>query len=296
MGVPYFFSKTAGGFLWRYHACSLFVHKQITASEVFRFCLPFKRGDVIGITHKAHKALNDKMKEMDMDYDAVQLTPEILLYPSERSVEGWHDLLYIFHQIVLCDQYRGKDNLVKGSVVIDAGANIGLFAVFAAMLGAKVYAFEPAKETLAVLEENVKALDVEVVPVGLGNVPTSQTLVVYPKGLGASMFVDSGIDPETALPGVAHHTQQAEITTIDAFVRKKGLTTVDFIKIDAEGYEAKILAGARDTIKKFRPVVAMSAYHHPEDITTLPGTLNEMTPYKCELRRDAELDFICKPL
>lgn len=73
-------------------------------------------------------------------------------------------------------------------------------------------------------------------------------------------------------------------------------TRVDFVKIDAEGYEANILKGAAETIRKYKPVVVMSADHKPNDKTELPAIMNSVTPYNCELRHDCEENFICKPL
>ncbi len=64
--------------------------------------------------------------------------------------------------------------------------------------------------------------------------------------------------------------------TIDGFVRQNGLERVDFIKMDTEGYEANILEGARDTIKRFRPIIVMSAYHHEGDENALAKIISSI--------------------
>jgi hypothetical protein len=46
----------------------------------------------------------------------------------------------------------------------------------------------------------------------------------------------------------------------------------------SEGYEANILRGARETIMAHKPVVAMSAYHHPHDKDELPEIMMEIDP------------------
>ena len=100
-------------------------------------------------------------------------------------------------------------------------------------------------------------------------------------------FNDGKFNPEQE-----GYFEPISIVTLDSL----NLPKVDFIKIDTEGYEAPILRGARETIKRCRPIISMSAYHNPNDKTELPALLNSITPYRCELHRGSEEDFICKPI
>jgi FkbM family methyltransferase len=52
--------------------------------------------------------------------------------------------------------------------------------------------------------------------------------------------------------------------------------TVDLIKIDVEGAEARVLRGARQTILRNRPVLAVSLYHNPQDLWELPELLSDL--------------------
>ena len=77
----------------------------------------------------------------------------------------------------------------------------------------------------------------------------------------------------------------AKVTTVDKFVEANKLPRVDFIKMDVEGHELKVLAGARETIKTFKPSLALSAYHRGDDLIKLPKFLLELNPgYKFYLR------------
>jgi len=66
--------------------------------------------------------------------------------------------------------------------------------------------------------------------------------------------------------------------TLDSFVERQKLERVDFIKLDVEGAELSILKGALETIKKFKPKMAISIYHKPEDIITIPLFLFNVLP------------------
>ena len=71
--------------------------------------------------------------------------------------------------------------------------------------------------------------------------------------------------------------------TIDDFLSGQ---EIDFIKLDVEGFEASVLQGAKDTITKHKPVLAVSCYHHPEDLWELPKLIDQIDDsYRLYLRQ-----------
>jgi hypothetical protein len=60
-------------------------------------------------------------------------------------------------------------------------------------------------------------------------------------------------------------------TTIDSFVNEKKLSKVDFIKMDIEGAEMSALEGGIETIRKFRPKLAIAIYHSLDDFFNIPN-------------------------
>lgn len=140
---------------------------------------------------------------------------------------------------------------VRGEgVTLDIGANIGLTSVLLARHGAgPVYAFEPHPATFALLERTLAANGLDgVTPVNLAVGRAAGTL---------PFFVDEDSSAShVVLPDAAGREGSIEvpITTVDAF-RQEIAARISFIKIDAEGAEPDILAGAAETLAEDQPGV-----------------------------------------
>jgi FkbM family methyltransferase len=132
-----------------------------------------------------------------------------------------------------------------GGTVIDVGACLGdMTATFSRMVGdnGSVIAFEPNPAAFECLYHNMKPYkNVRLINCGLGSVRSSASVVHPPnadKNLGASQLKDGG---------------PVLITSMDNL--SASWKRVDFIKIDAEGWEPRILNGAIDTLKRFKPTI-----------------------------------------
>lgn len=76
--------------------------------------------------------------------------------------------------------------------------------------------------------------------------------------------------------------EEIEVTTLDEVLDGAPVT---FVKMDIEGAEEAALQGARQTIMKHKPRLAISVYHKMTDILTIPEMLLEMVPeYRFWLR------------
>lgn len=145
---------------------------------------------------------------------------------------------------------------------VDAGANIGYYALYAAPCVRRVWAFEPNPATLPVLRANAaRAGNVEVVPRALFSRPGRMTLDVGSEA-EISHLVTSG---ETGAV-----TVEVEVTTVDAFCAAQPGVRITGIKIDVEGADFAVLEGARATIARDRPLVltefSESTGNRPEDL------------------------------
>lgn len=165
-------------------------------------------------------------------------------------------------------------SLKNGDVVIDAGANIGLFSIFASRKvgsSGKVFAFEPIAETRKILEKNLREnniTNVVVVPHALGNKSEKTMFSVNVKELGASSAVFKDGDTE----------EEVSTIRLDDFAQENQLRKIDFVKADIEGMERFLLEGAKESIINFKPNLSICLYHLPDDPQVLEGLARSFVP------------------
>lgn len=140
-------------------------------------------------------------------------------------------------------------SLVKpGMVVVDVGANIGMYTLHAArLLGGqgKVYSFEPAPLTFEILKDNVQVNGF----LELGVIELNQAAVTDKAGIAKLATFSNNSGHNTLFCG-AEHRQWVEVRTVSLDQVLKALTHVDVVKIDAEGAEPLILRGMKETIAR----------------------------------------------
>lgn len=160
-----------------------------------------------------------------------------------------------------------------GDVVIDAGACWGEIALlFARTVGesGQVHSFEFVESNLDIMRKNLDE-----------NPDLGKRISIVKKALNDKsgeylQFADRG--PSTSFAPSQDASFTAETITIDEYAEKAELKSVDFIKMDIEGSEVPALKGASETIKKFTPKLAISAYHKLDDLFTIPMTILDINP------------------
>lgn len=144
--------------------------------------------------------------------------------------------------------------LAEDAHIVDAGANIGAhtLAFARAAPAGKVIAVEPQRQIAYMLAGTVALNDlrhVEVRNVALG--AEAGEVFIPPLDYGrAQNFGSLEVDKFSADQGEAVKRE-----TLDSW----NLARLDFLKIDVEGMEAAVLAGALDTITRCRPVMSIEA-------------------------------------
>jgi FkbM family methyltransferase len=169
----------------------------------------------------------------------------------------------------------GICDIASGDMVVDAGAYDGTSSVhFAEKCGesGRVYAFEPVEKSCKRIEKLKERL-------GLRQVIVVQTALA--DALGKMRFSES----EGGSAINAAGKTEIECTSLDQFLETSLVDRIDFLKADVEGSELALINGAVNSIRKFRPKMAISAYHKAEDIYLLPIHIKEIcSDYKFFLR------------
>ena len=148
-------------------------------------------------------------------------------------------------------QYKARDAAVAACdnhrICIDIGANVGLWACDLVKEFDHVIAFEPVAEFRECFAKNVPSTNYTMNPVALGREESFIEMNIVQGNTG-----HSHIDPKSLGKGTI------PLKTLDSF----NYTNVDMIKIDVEGFEEEILAGAMNTIERNKPVIVVEQQNH----------------------------------
>lgn len=157
-----------------------------------------------------------------------------------------------------------KDFIKKGDVVFDIGANAGEYTYVLERLAGTgfVYSFEPIPK----LFNGLKRLfpGVNLYKIALSDKEDVAQFKI-PIVNGAEFEARGKLDIDYIEPGeLSAELIEVECKTLDLFVKENDIKHLDFIKIDVEGHELKVLHGANKSITHFRPImlIEVEQRHH----------------------------------
>lgn len=197
-------------------------------------------------------------------YDLSELGYDIKLYGARALLD----------KLVVHNQYSYKDCRVeKDDFVIDAGGCWGdtslMFSSKAGVKG-KIFTFEFFEDNLNVFKENLSYNKKLAENICLTEQP------LYNKS-NEILYLNHACADITTLTENKNNSKQYKTISIDDFIENKEIEKIDFIKMDIEGCELKALQGATKTLKKYKPKLAIAAYHKYDDYYKIPKFLNELS-------------------
>ena len=150
--------------------------------------------------------------------------------------------------------------LAPGMTFVDAGANDGLFTLFAAhRVGAsgQVWAFEPSRASFFGSGGTCRLN-------GIGNVRLFPLALANFEGHAEMKIADDEHSGQNTLGDFCYQIELAgreRVTTrrLDDLVQQECLRPIDVIKLDVEGAELSVLAGATSILRKHRPLLLLEA-------------------------------------
>ena len=149
----------------------------------------------------------------------------------------------------------------EGDIVIDGGAFDAGTSVDFAMQGAKVYAFEMDETNYQNCLARAEKYKFTIENMGLSSEESEESYIQG--GVGSHKGIGNKI---------------AHFIDIDTYVKQNDLPRIDYIKLDIEGAELDCLKGAAKSIVRYKPKMAISAYHKPEDLWTLAEYVHSLRP------------------
>ena len=211
----------------------------------------------LGLHMNLFKTRSETMTLQFRDFDV-----DLDIY--SREVAGFWE---IFQEQQYLDLPAGAAG--EKRVIVDAGANIGFFTMrqmlrFGSNL--KLIAFEPDPDTYERLQKNVDRIrehthsDVRLVNSALD------------EHVGEAKFVrDVSVESRVVDGETDAHSITVRLDTLDSVVEREGFQQIDLLKMDVEGHELKVLAGARKALSITKNITL--EYHQPQFVQEITELL-----------------------
>lgn len=219
---------------------------------------------------EAYSSLSDELsKKVFVNVLNAKLSGDFSLYNEVMSGTEYFD--------------EGIIKLEDNEIFLDVGAYKGKDIIeFARRTGGKydgIITLEPDRKTLTLLQETLAYHGIKNVEVHVKGAWHEHALLYFYDGREGSSRISETTD--TTFPSTS-----IEVDTIENILNGRRVT---YISMDIEGAEHNAILGAKESIKKWKPKIAVCVYHKREDLFDLPLLLKSFVPqYKFYMRHYTE--------
>jgi FkbM family methyltransferase len=185
----------------------------------------------------------------------------------------------------------------EGDVVLDVGANMGIFTVKVAKAMKQtgfVIAIEPDVRNIDCLKKNIEAnklSNVAILPMGVWSSKDTLKLNLFSGGTGVSSFYNG----HYANLGDKLSYQEVKVDTLDNIVKGLELSHVDFVKMDIEGAEIEAVEGISELSKYNGLKMAIAAYHIVDGKVTCKRVMEKLKSLGFEVVREGAMLYSRRP-
>lgn len=197
------------------------------------------------------KKIDKTKNEIVVNNCKMKILPDDDGISSELIIYGIHEPLTT--KLIL-------DEIKKDMTVLDIGSNIGYYAILESKLvgpSGKVFSIEPSPKNFELLEENLKLQKMnnfQLFNLAIGSKNEKLEFVIS----GKSNW--SKIKEKNDIIGKNDKIITVLVKPLDLFCEENLLEKIDLIRMDVEGYEENIIAGGKETLRKFKPTLMIEIH------------------------------------
>jgi FkbM family methyltransferase len=224
--------------------------------------LPIRKSRIMCLTRAIYRVLGKKLSSIilnqingSVELKSYRLKVKLKI---DRSIDHYTDLIIDGLKTWEKESQKIWICLARScDVIVDVGSYVGFYSLLAekANINAKIFAFEPNPYTFTLLQDNLNlnnSTNIEVFNSGLGNTSEILTLYIPSDRLKSSKSSFKIKAATNILSNVA-------VLRLDSI-----LSQVDLIKIDAEGFELKVLEGSSKILKFSKPKLMIEILHRAD--------------------------------
>ena len=215
---------------------------------------PFRKHDSAGHTPKTESSpapISLEQYEQLVPVSVLKEDDKEIVYHTPNSFAAWRVKTLFSKEPDTIAWIAGFD---PDDILVDIGANVGMYTIWAAATrGVRVYAFEPESQNFALLNRNVYTNNlrdkVTTYCVALSDTAGFSTLFLAGFTAGGSGHSYAEDVDHNLKPRRATHLQGSYAAPLDSLIAQGVLPVPTHIKIDVDGFEHRVIAGARETLK-----------------------------------------------
>ncbi len=186
------------------------------------------------------------------DHIAFQIPFNNFIYPAYAdSFIDWNVLFYSSYETFELTLFAKLASHIEGAIFLDVGANVGHHALFMAPHADQIHAFEPNPSLWPLIDEKIfinKIQNISLHKCGLGSTEGNLPLYLGPESGESSLL----------LP-IKHRLNSGSVKVMiirgdDMFV-DAGISKIDLVKIDIEGFEKYAIQGMIQHLDRWRPIM-----------------------------------------